>query len=397
MHQLLSLVLITIADTALASRIDTRASIKAVSKPKQFSIRSKGLARAYRKSTSTAPPGLGASGLRRALSEIGNDVSLEHAQHLVTLHGDGERLRLREFDHLVRHDPSTSAARFWLTIDKDGTNGIRRSRTGFARFGKAGSLTPTRLAHFAVGGGSLVVGTIDMIQYIAAAGMVNMPIDVAVAHGALHTAAALLSLPRFRYVFNEQKLWRGWLVKGSDVAMWPSFITYAWYTLSFKSDLLLPVDQALFSFTHPVFVSLTHLTTFWLVYMTLRAVEEDNGRSLHYTLNVGLVMALPILLDPIRCLYFSQSVSAHAAYNAFIATTYPSFTNIAVGNALGAMYIGNVLCALQSAKHHRAVTTEQVVFISIALASIYAFFPIYASLQVDGLVPAALDAVFWIR
>ena len=96
-------------------------------------------------------------------------------------------------------------------MDRDGTNGLRQSRRGFGSFGRAGTLTPTRLAHATVGGASLIVGTGDMLQFIAARGMPDMPIDIAVSHGLLHIAVALLSLPRFTYRQDANRPWRLWM------------------------------------------------------------------------------------------------------------------------------------------------------------------------------------------
>ena len=64
----------------------------------------------------------------------------------------------------------------------------------------------------------------------------------------------------------------------------------------------------------------------------------------------------------------------------------------AVGMFLGAMYIGNLLCALASAAHHRAVTTEQIATLGGALTLLYAALPMYACVHM-GVVPVLVHAV----
>ena len=311
-------------------------------------------------------------------------------------------MRLKHFEALVRHAPSMAAARFWLAVDPDGENGLRTSRVGFASFGKAGMLTPVRYAHMMTGCASLLVGTIDTIQFIAAGCMPTMPIETAFTHGMLHTTAALFSLPRFRYVRDEAKPWRGWLPTAVDASMWPSFVFYAWYTAGLLSDYTLPADQAFFPMTHPAFIALTHICAFFAIWQAARAAEEDMEAQKNWmaTVRTLLWMTIGFMPDAITALYFTSSEGAHAAYNELIAFAYPDFTDLKVSTVLGIMFTGNLMSALASAKHHNAVTEEQIGAIGNFFAGVLTIAPIYvaATVVADGqLVPAVLDAIYWFK
>ena len=136
------------------------------------------------------------------------------------------------------------------------------------------------------------------------------------------------------------------------------------------------------------------MTTFSFVYMTLRAIEDDKGDNWWNTLKVALLMTVPMFPDLFKCLYFAPE-AAHAAYNTFVASTFPYYTQMMVGIALGGMYIGNLTCALQSAKHHRAITDEQIAIIGGILTAAYVFPPIYIAVNLPGFMPALTDAILW--
>ena len=372
------------------------------------SVRTTGLVKAYRSRASISPPGLDAGRLRSALSDVGLDVTRDRAMVLLSQHGEGGRLRLRHFDSLVRDSHGADEGqvmKFWLSVDHNGTNGLRLSRQGFARFGRAGTLTPMRFAHAVVGSASLLVGTADMAQYIAARGMPDMPIDQAVAHGALHTAAALLSLPRFRYAYDASRPWRLWLPTVSDAGMWPSFVQFAWYTAAMQSDLVRPSSEALFAMTDPGFLALTHTASFFALYPTLRALEVDleapGQRSYTQTASMLMILTFAAYADLSRAIYFSSSVGAHEAYLHFMEQTSPGFSQIQVGMFLGAMYTANLVCALKSATQHKAVTDEQIGIVSFVLNFfVLTALPVYACLYIvaDGqFMPAYLDALLWFR
>ena len=371
-----------------------------------ISVRTTGLVKAYRSRASTSPPGLDAGRLRLALSDVGLDITRDRAMVLLTQHGEGGRLRLRHFDSLVRDSHGADEGqvmRFWLTVDHNGTNGLRLSRQGFARFGRAGTLTPMHLAHAVVGGTSLLVGTADMVQWIASRGMPDMPIDQAMAHGVLHTAAALLSLPRFRYSYDASRPWRLWMPTVTDAGMWPSFVQFAWYTAAIQSDMVRPSSEALYAMTDPGFLALTHTASFFTLYQALRAIEGDleapGQRSYVQTVSMLTMMTFVVYADLSRAIYFSSSVGAHEAYLRFMETA-PGFSQIQVGLFLGAMYGANLVCALKSATQHRAVTDEQIGMVGFAVNTVYGALSVYACLYLvaDGqFLPAYLDALLWFR
>merc|ERR1712224_945213 len=100
-------------------------------------------------------------------------------------------------------------------------------------------------------------------------------------------------------------------------------------------------------------------------------------------------------------LYFSSSEGAHAAFNELIAFAYPDLTNLMVGTTLGVMFTGNVMSALASAKHHDAVTEEQIGAIGNFLTlGVFIAAPVYTAAFVlaDGqFVPAVADAIYWYK
>ena len=371
------------------------------------SVRTTGLVKAYRSRASISPPGLDAGRLRLALSDVGLDITRDRAMVLLTQHGEGGRLRLRHFDSLVRDSHGADEGqvmKFWLTIDRNGANGLRRSRQGFARFGRAGTLTPMRLAHAVVGGASLLVGTVDMACFIAAGGMLDMPIDQAVAHGVLHTAAALLSLPRFHYSYDASRPWRLWMPTVADAGMWPSFVQFVWYTAALQSDMVRPSSEALFAMTDPSFLALTHTVSFFTLYQALRAMEGDfeapGTGSYEQTASMLMLMTFGVYANLGVAIYFSSSVGAHDAYLRFIEQAGSGYLQIQVGTFLGAMYVANLTCALKSATQHKAVTEEQIRKVGFVVNAVLTVLPVYSCLYIvaDGqFVPAYLDALLWFR
>merc|ERR1712166_1154906 len=262
-----------------------------------------------------------------------------------------------------------------------------------------GTLTPMHLAHAVVGGTSLLVGTADMVQWIASRGMPDMPIDQAMAHGVLHTATALLSLPRFRYSYDASRPWRLWMPTVTDAGMWPSFVQFAWYTAAIQSDMVRPSSEALYAMTDPGFLALTHTASFFTLYQALRAIEGDleapGQRSYVQTVSMLMTLTFVVYADLSRAIYFSSSVGAHEAYLRFIEQTSPGFSQIQVGMFLNGMYVANLVCALKSATHHKAVTDEQIGKVGFVLNAVLTVLPVYSCLYIvaDGqFVPAYLDA-----
>ena len=189
-----------------------------------------------------------------------------------------------------------------------------------------------------------------------------------------------------------------------DAAMWPSFVLFAWYLAAMKSDMVLPPDQALYSMTSPGFLALTHTTSFFTLYQALRAIEADMEKAdRNWAEALTMVFGMTIFgyADLSRALYFSASLEAHEAYLRFAAQTTPGFLQVQVRTFLGGMYTANVLCAMASAKHHKAVTDEQIKAVSFVLNFlVYSAVSVYACLYIvaDGnFVPAFLDAILWFR
>lgn len=321
-------------------------------------------------------PGLGPVDLRRALSDAGNDVSMTTARRLIRRYGDvNGRIRLRALDRMIRREPTMTGSRILLSVDRDGTT-FRPTRYGFARFGRAGSVTPLRLMHYAVGVTSIAVGTFDMFSFVAAGALPEMSFDVAEQHALLHTAAAVLALPRFAYQ-KGGPAWKMGLASARDANMWPSFLVCAWYTAALHTDLVWPHEDVVATFQDPAFLALSHIVAFSVIYGIARSAEEDvREHDVSWTATTSaILMVLPIMFDVCRALYFCI---APDMYHTLIEMCYPDFTRLQVGMFLGAMYGGNVLCALASAKHYRAVSDEGISRVGTVLNIVYALLPVWA-------------------
>merc|ERR1712195_433643 len=224
------------------------------------------------------------------------------------------------------------------------------------------------------------------------------------AHGVLHTAAALLSLPRFHYSYDASRPWRLWMPTVADAGMWPSFVQFVWYTAALQSDMVRPSSEALYAMTDPGFLALTHTVSFFTLYQVLRAMEGDleapGQRSYIQTASMLMLLTFGLYADLSRAIYFSSSVGAHEAYLRFVEQMSPGFSQIQVGMFLGGMYAANLVCALKSATQHKAVTDEQIGKVGFVVNTVYGALSVYACLYLlaDGqFMPAYLDALLWFR
>lgn len=304
--------------------------------------------------------------LRRALSELGVDVSGGTATHLLALYGNASAVDADSFQSIVDRSAVASPARFWLAVDPRG-DGPRRTRRAWHSFGRAGLLTPARVAHYTTGLASLAVGTYDLADFVLHGGLLSLDADAAAAHGALHTAAAVLSLPRFRYRWTPGRPWRLWMPTARDANMWPSALVFSWYTLAMLSTYVQPPGHAQLACDTPSFAAFTLATSAALVYGTARTVQETDARQqsgVYATraanvLQVAWSMSVPVLADTGKCLFVAHDPGVYAAYTDLV-TAYPQYTQIYLGALLAAMYLGNVACALSSAEHHGAVSKAQI-------------------------------------
>lgn len=344
-------------------------------------------------------PGIDATELRKALSSAGSDVSPKMNQQLVESYGDeNKRIRLKEFDRLVRKHKHLTGARLWLTLDPH-DSGIRSSRLGFAKFGKSGMKTWAKLLHYAFGTVSLCIGTTNMISFIVAATSNNVhsiPFDESIVFATIHTIAAIFSLPRFEYDFEKQEIWKLGLKTSREANMWPSFIICIWYTLALSSDLVWPSSSALFSFNDPIFLLFSAITSFFIFYGLGRGILEDIERQ-DGEWNSSLASfytMLPVITDSGRVLFFGSSEAGHAAY-LHLLDVCPEFRMLQVSLILGAMYAGNLLCALASAQLHKACTDEHIEQVSLWLNLVYGLLPlVFVFLMSDGtFVPEYMNVI----
>ena len=348
------------------------------------------IVRAYR--ASSKGNGLSPAQLRRALSDVGMDVGVSRARDIVHRHGENDRMRLRHFHRFLTHEREASAARTWIALDPRG--GARRSRAGFARFGASGLVTPLRFAHYSVGLASLVVGTADFGDYVVSGFAPEMSAHAATAHGALHTAAAFLSLPRFHYRSSAQRRWHGALTSSRDAGMWSSPAVFLWYTLSLDSQLVRADGR--FALDDPLYVGTGAVAAFLLSYSVARAFEEDaaaEDREFTRARQAFVNLWLPVMVDVARALY----LPAHGAaeYVDLVARS-PDFGAVQTAMFLGAMYTGNLVCALASALHYDALDEKALHRASLATQVPYVLPPLALIWRMhDGAFPAELTATLF--
>lgn len=327
--------------------------------------------------------------MRRALSDIGVDVSRTSAHRLASMYGNATTVDAASLSDIVEMSAVASPARFfWLALDPD-DKGPRLTRRAWNRFGKSGMLTPTRMAHYGIGLASLIVGTVDFASYVVHVGIPDMDPGVAVAHGTLHMMAAMLSLPRFQYKWDPQHPFHLWMPTSREANMWPAAIQYVWYTLAMGSDFVRAPADAWLSSTHPGFVALSWFVVATILYSTSRTILEKENLSGVYATHVSNVLqvawgvAIPVMADVGKCLVVSHAPAVHEAYTSLVAA-HPGYTQVYQGTLLGAMYIGNVVCALSSAEHHRAVTKAQIGDLSNALVTLGTLVAFAGIWRVDG-------------
>ena len=234
--------------------------------------------------------------------------------------------------------------------------------------------TPVRMAHYAVGSASLVVGAVDYVDCVSHLGVTTVSQGDALTHALLHTAAAYLALPRFRYKWNASTPLHLCFPSAREANMAPSFLVYTWYTLAMTSDFVRAPHDALFASTNEAFMVLTWCATGVLAYgtaRTMREVHDDDisgvySTRLANTLQVMWTMALPIMADTLKCLLVSHDASVHAHYTGIVAE-YPEYTQLYVGALLSAQWLGNLACALSSAEHYGVISKARLGDVANAL------------------------------
>lgn len=335
------------------------------------------------KSSHNGRPGLDATQLRRALASAGSDKRPATVQRYMESYGDSSTncMYLKGFDTLVRTHPELHGARFWLTVDPENV-GWRTSRRGFAKFGRAGLKSPMVVLHYAFGLASLAVGTADMTYFLATLGTGAFPQDVALTHAGFHTVAAFFSLWRFQYDFKNNEWWKGGLSTSREANMWPSFVIASWYTFALMSDLVWP--SASLSIANPTFWGAGVVTSSLVAYGVLRGYEEDKKKedADHMQFKASLFSMAPVLTDTARALFFGQTNVAHFVYLDLL-TSHPLFSTLQIHLILGAMYAGNLLCALASARLHKACNDENIATVALGLNVVYGFIPVLVAFYMD--------------
>jgi hypothetical protein len=262
--------------------------------------------------------------------------------------------------------------------------------------------TATRIAHYSIGVGAIVVGACDFTDFLVHGGVMTTlgPHDVLL-HGMVHTGTAYLALPRFAYARTKNVPFNLWFKTAREANMWPSFLLNTWYTAACASDFV-RCENALIHTTDAWFLGFTTLTSVALLYGVARTIREEGTemsgvfatRSAN-VLQVLWTMGIPVMADTGKCLLVSLDSGIHADYVALIAA-YPAYTQIMYGTFLAAMFLGNVACALSSAEHHGAISKERIGDVSNALTFLSNAAAIYAICSIDdGALARGMIAVTW--
>jgi hypothetical protein len=303
---------------------------------------------------------------RKTMKELGTDVSRKNADRLFDLYGYNQTISVDHFNDILANSTTASPSLyFWLNIDSS-DNGIRKKRPKWNQFGKAGIITPLRFAHYGTGLASLVIGTVDVSDYIINLGIPSISHDEAVCHAIVHLAAALFSLPRFTYKWHAEYPFRLWMPTAREANMWPSFILYSWYMCAMNSDFIVSEHTAILTMSNQWFQAFTCFTTAWLLYGATRTINEDDenisgvySNRMSNILQVLNTMTVPIMADTIKCLAISHNPECYHRY-LHLVSQYPEYTQNYMGIALQVMFIGNLVCALSSAEHYGAVSKSDI-------------------------------------
>jgi hypothetical protein len=306
------------------------------------------------------------SQFRKTMRELGTDISHKNAHKLLTVYGYNETIYVNQLHDIITNSTTASPSLyFWMNIDPS-DNGIRKKRPMWNQFGKAGILTPFRLAHYGFGMGSLFIGTIDLIDYIFTLGIPSISQSEAVCHASIHVLAALFSLPRFTYKWQAEYPFRLWMPTAREANMWPSFILYSWYMCAMNSDFIVSEHTAILTMSNQWFQAFTCFTTAWLLYGATRTINEDDenisgvySNRMSNILQVLNTMTVPIMADTIKCLAISHNPECYHRY-LHLVSQYPEYTQNYMGIALQVMFIGNLVCALSSAEHYGAVSKSDI-------------------------------------
>lgn len=341
--------------------------------------------------------------LRRALADLGADVTPLTADRLLDRYGtiscnvDTHECRpvasVHDLQRIVHTSSVASPANLWIAVDPTG-DGVRSVRRGWNRFGKAGMATPMRQMHYAAGLAALMVGASDFVDVLNHLGESTVSPQTASVHAGIATAAAVLSLPRFKYKWTPGRPLFLWMPTARDANMWPSFITFAWHWAALLSDFILSPSDALFSCNEPWFIGLTVLTSFAIVYGPWRWSIENPGVHSHRndslfdssfsnSIYAVLTMTAPILFDTSRCLILATFPAKLDAYRT-MTMQYPEYTQIMLGVILaGVFFVGNMGAALASAVHHDAVNKEQIRDLNNAITLVIALLVLSRFVLVD--------------
>lgn len=293
-------------------------------------------------------------GTRRCLSDLGADVSVKSAIRLRETYGDS----VEGMQRMIDESAVASPAKYWIALDP-GNTGLRKTRRGWNRFARAGLLSPWRVAHYGFGLASLMMGSIDFVDYVWHGGtMAWHGSEHYVVHASVHLLAAIFSLPRFSYNSSPDGF-NLWLKTARDANMWPSALLYAWYTVALSSNFVRADGSIDMVWMQP----LTFAVNVALMYGASRAVREGERPSMLFgdrvrnMFQVMTSMTIPVMAETLRCQMIAGTT--HDAYVRLL-EAYPELFPIYAGSFLGAMFAGNLACALASAEHHGAVTKSQI-------------------------------------
>ena len=340
--------------------------------------------------------------LRRALADLGADVTPLTADRLLDRYGtiscnvDTHECRpvasVHDLQRIVHTSSVASPANLWIAVDPTG-DGVRSVRRGWNRFGKAGMATPMRQMHYAAGLAALMVGASDFVDVLNHLGESTVSPQTASVHAGIATAAAVMSLSLFKYKWTPGRPLFLWMPTARDANMWPSFITMFWYWAALLSDFILSPSDALFSCNEPWFIGLTVLNSIVSFYGPWRSAVENPiddlnsndslyDSSLLNMMNGVLTAAAPVILDTVRCLFLAMCPAKLDAHH-MVTMQYPEYTKIMFGAVLAGNFTFNVVSALASAVHHKAVSREQIRDLNNALTLVVVSLTVSRFILVD--------------
>lgn len=359
----------------------------------------KGAIRTYKQIAQQPRLGLDHEELHRALKKIGISSSSAGLDDMIGDDGQSRRLKLREFIEIIHDSPK---ARVCLALDQSGD--IRRRIHGLRKLNSAGQASIERKLHYFVGLPSVYFAIEDfgrMALQTLNPEMHAISAEMAVVHGVVHSLTAILSLPRFHYKFDRDRLSDLVFSTARDAGMFPAFLSNLWYTMSLAGEATNEPGCEMLHLMRDgpaaqAFAGLGCASMFFLAYSTWRSATEDGKYAeKHGALSSSaavnalfsvLLYTIIVVVDFVPELYITSG-GASDAWTTF-STEYPVFHELLRVNHLASLAATSLMSLGSTAELYGVVTKKWLLDVSLAFTFIQVAYDTDIMLSTPGLVSA---------